>query len=98
PDSLGRVARHHRAPARGFLQRPREALAYADNGVAQGAVARALALMPDEVFLAEPLDPDDGVIAHQMRSAKVFSVRRNMRTPSPMKTATTTRLSAKPGR
>ena len=45
--------------------------------VAQGRIALALGLVADDVFLAEPLGADDDIgLGHQIRSAKLRSVRR----------------------
>ena len=66
----------------------------ARNGVAQRAAAVGR-FVPDQVFLAQPIGRDRDVRRHHTRSAKVFSVARNVLMPSQRNTRVTTNPMAK---
>ncbi len=96
PELLDTVARHDGAASHHVGERTTEACRSLHDGIAQRAAA-AVARMADEVFLAEAFGADHDIGRHQIKSAKVFSVRRKYPIPSQSKAATTATLSERPG-
>ena len=96
PELLDLVAHDELAAAHHVAGRAHEVPRPARDHVAQRDVALALALVADQVALAETIGADDD-IGHQIRSANVFSVLRKWRMPSHSITATTARLARNPG-
>src|SRR5262249_40336068 len=98
PEFLGRLAAYNGAAAR-RTDRPFPHIArHPRSNVTQGCIALALDLVTDDVFLAEPFGADDDIAGHQIKSAKVRSVRRKWAMPIHRNSTTTPRLKRKPGR
>ena len=76
PEFLDLVARDDGAAARHVRRLAPSIPRAARDHVAQRDIALALGLVADQIFLAQPLDADDDVVGHQIKSAKLRSVRR----------------------